>query len=51
MKSHRIVGVGYRFDWGDRTFAYRNLAYSADSDQKLQRFRVTGPALAVAFTW
>jgi hypothetical protein len=46
-----VIGVGYRFDWGDLLFAYRNLYYSMNDDRVLQSIRMAGPALGASFRW
>ena len=46
-----ILGVGYRFSWGDLLFAYRNLYYSMNDDKLIQGVRLTGPALGATFRW
>jgi hypothetical protein len=48
-----IVGVGYRFHWGDVTLAVRNLNYhrSKEGDPVIQTIRMTGPALAATLRW
>ena len=42
-----LVGVGYRFGWGETTLALRSLSY--DFDDKDANLRFTGPALGVTF--
>ena len=44
-----LVGVGYRFGWGETTLALRSLSY--DFDDKDANLRFTGPALGVTFRW
>jgi hypothetical protein len=46
-----IIGIGYRFDWGDVLVAYRNLYYSMNGDRTLQDIRMAGPALGASFRW
>jgi len=46
-----IIGVGYRYSWGDILLAYRNLYYSMNDDKLLQNIRLTGPALGASFRW
>jgi hypothetical protein len=46
-----IIGIAYRFDWGDLLLAYRNLYYSMNDDKLLQSVRMTGPALGASFRW
>ena len=45
------AGVGYRFDWGDLVFVYRNLSYSTTGDESLEEMRMAGPALGATFRW
>lgn len=45
------TGVGYRFDWGDLMFVYRNLSYSTTGDQPIEDMRMAGPALGATFHW
>ena len=42
-----LVGVGYRFGWGETTLALRSLSY--DFDDKDANLRFTVPALGVTF--
>jgi hypothetical protein len=44
-----LVGVGYRFGWGETTLAIRSLSY--DFDEQDANLRFTGPALGVTFRW
>lgn len=44
-----MLGVGYRFDWGEVTLAYRALGY--DFDRNDADLRLDGPGLAVGFRW
>lgn len=44
-----LVGVGYRFDWGDITLAWRTLAYHFD-DNSLD-LKLAGPGLGFGFSW
>jgi hypothetical protein len=48
-----IVGVGYRFHWGDVTLAVRNLNYHRSKEDApiIQTIRMTGPALAATMRW
>ena len=45
------TGIGYRFDWGDVTLVYRNLAYSTSGDETVEDLRMAGPALGATFRW
>lgn len=44
-----LVGIGYRFKWGDALLAYRHLAYDQSDDKLFQDFRFSGPALGGSF--
>lgn len=44
-----LVGVGYRFDWGEVTLAFRALAYDFDKDDA--DLTLAGPGLGVGFHW
>lgn len=44
-----LLGLGYRFGWGDVTLAIRSLSY--DFKQHDMDLRLTGPALGVSFHW
>ncbi|MGE5153336.1 MAG: hypothetical protein ACM3ST_04905 [Bdellovibrio bacteriovorus] len=44
-----LLGVGYRFDWGNVNLSIRSLSYDFDRDNTDLRF--TGPALGVSFVW
>ena len=46
-----ILGVGYRFHWGDVTLACRNLTYQRSGDAVLEKVRMTGPAFGATFRW
>jgi len=46
-----LLGLGYKFDWGDIVFAYRNLSYDQTAGQPIQNMRMTGPLLGVSFHW
>ncbi len=46
-----IIGVGYRYSWGDVLLAYRNLYFSMNDNKLLQNIRFTGPALGASFRW
>ena len=43
-----LLGVGYRFAWGDVVLAVRNLSYDFSDDHQLN-LRMTGPALGASF--
>jgi hypothetical protein len=44
-----MLGLGYRFDWGEVTLAYRALSY--DFDQNDADLTLYGPGLGVGFSW
>ena len=44
-----LLGLGYRFGWGDVTLAWRTLAYHFD-DNSLD-LRLAGPGLGIGFNW
>ncbi len=44
-----LLGLGYRFDWGEATFAWRALGYEFDEGGVDITFN--GPALGVGFRW
>ena len=43
-----LLGVGYRFSWGDAILAVQSLSYDFSDHHELN-LRMTGPALGVAF--
>jgi hypothetical protein len=44
-----LVGLGYRYGWGDVTLAGRHLSYDFHGDRLASDVRFSGPALGVAF--
>lgn len=46
-----ILGVGYRFHWGDLTLAARNLTYQTTGTQRIEKLRFTGPIFGATFRW
>jgi len=44
-----LLGIAYRFDWGNVNLSIRSLSYDFDRDDTDLRF--TGPALGVSFVW
>ena len=46
-----MAGVGYSFDWGTTTLAWRYLDYEFDSDVGVQDMNLSGPFLGVTFQW
>ena len=47
-----ILGVGYRFGWGDVVVAWRTLQYRMSNDNSLvQDLQLSGPAIGARFSW
>jgi hypothetical protein len=46
-----IIGIGYRYSWGDVLLAFRNLYLSMNDNRLIQNTRLAGPALGVTFRW
>jgi hypothetical protein len=46
-----LLGIAYRFKWGDATLAWRNLYYDQGDDKLVQNFRFSGPALGATFVF
>jgi hypothetical protein len=46
-----FAGVGYRFDWGDVTLAYRHTAYEFKDDRPLSDLTLSGALLGVSFNF
>jgi hypothetical protein len=44
-----LVGVGYRFGWGDLRLDYRYLNYEQDEDQLVQDLTLAGPSFGATF--
>lgn len=44
-----LLGVGYRFGWGDVVLVVRSLSYNFDSKDNQLDMRLTGPALGASF--
>ena len=44
-----LVGVGYRYNWGDVTFAYRRVEWEFDASAPIQDMAFSGPG--VQFKW
>ncbi len=45
-----ILGVGYKFGWGDLLVAWRYLDYKLDTNQPVQKLIMSGPAFGARFT-
>jgi hypothetical protein len=46
-----IIGIGYRFDWGNVLVAYRNLDYRMTGDELVQNLQMSGPAIGLSLQW
>jgi len=44
-----MLGVAYSFNWGEVTFAYRDLYFDQQDDKFIQDLRFSGPAIGVTF--
>ena len=44
-----MLGIGYRFGWGDLQLVYRHLAYEQSSDRFIQDLAFSGPAFGASF--
>ncbi len=49
--ANAVLGVGYRFGWGEIVLAYRYLYLNLGSDEALHDLRLAGPALGASFRW
>jgi hypothetical protein len=46
-----LAGVGYSFDWGTVTAAWRHLEYDFDSDKNVKDIQFSGPFFGLTFRW
>jgi hypothetical protein len=46
-----MAGIGYSFDWGTTTLAWRYLDYEFDPNAAIQDVSLSGPFLGVTFRW
>lgn len=46
-----ILGVGYKFGWGDVLVAWRYLDYKMDSGRPVEKLIMSGPAIGARFSW
>ena len=46
-----ILGVGYKFGWGDLLVAWRYLDYKMDSNAVVEKLIMSGPAIGARFYW
>jgi hypothetical protein len=46
-----LAGIGYAFDWGTATLAWRYTDYEFDGDVAVQDLSLSGPLLGVTFRW
>jgi hypothetical protein len=44
-----LLGVGYKFGWGDLLLVYRYLSFEQGDEHPVQRFYLSGPALGATF--
>jgi hypothetical protein len=49
--GNAVLGIGYKFGWGDAVLAYRYLYCNLGGGQALHDLRLGGPALGVSFHW
>jgi hypothetical protein len=46
-----ILGVGYKFGWGDVVVAWRYLDYKIGSNHPVEKLIMSGPAIGARFAW
>ena len=46
-----MIGLGYRFSWGDVIATYRYMDYDFDSGDTLQELSFYGPMVGASFAW
>jgi hypothetical protein len=46
-----ILGLGYKFGWGDVVIAWRYLDYKLDSNHPVEKLIMSGPAIGARFSW
>jgi hypothetical protein len=46
-----ILGVGYKFGWGDLLVAWRYLDYKLGSNDTIEKLIMSGPAIGARFAW
>ncbi len=46
-----LIGLGYRYSWGDLVLAFRTINYATTGDEALEDMEMHGPALGVTFHW
>ena len=44
-----LVGIGYRWDWGDLRLDYRYLSYEREDESLIQELTLGGPAVGASF--
>jgi len=49
--ANGIIGIGYKYSWGDLVLAYRYLYYDMHSDGPIHNMSLAGPALGASFHW
>jgi len=46
-----IVGIGYKYSWGDIFAVWRYIDYKMPSDKVVQDLNLNGGAIGVSFRW
>jgi hypothetical protein len=46
-----MVGIGYRFRWGEMLAAWRYLDYNMKSGKAIEDLNFNGPGIAAIFHW
>jgi hypothetical protein len=49
--GNAILGIGYKFGWGDVVVAWRYLSYNMGSGDPIQKLIMSGPAMGASFRW
>lgn len=49
--ANGIIGLGYKFEWGDLLVAWRYLSYNMGSNDPIQKLIMSGPAMGASFRW
>jgi len=49
--GNAILGLGYKFGWGDIVGAWRYLSYNMGSNDPIQKLIMSGPAFGASFRW
>lgn len=51
LTTQAIAGLGYAFDWGEVSAAWRYMGYEMQAGEPIHDISFSGPAVGVAFTW